>query len=206
MSALNFQKMRSRSEHGFTLLELLTVIAILALLASLLFPVINTISYKTDLLRCTSNLRQLGTAAHSYANDHNNCFPEIEPDPNQPLNAPTDSGNPRMPLLPALKSYGITANTVQCPTDMRTGAQSFYSTKQSSYMWQPYSEDEQQTGIMRYSFRGAFLARLSKVRLATDWQSIHPVSPVDGAALRCNVLYADGHVVGADQNLAAGAH
>jgi len=195
-------KSPGNAASGFTMIELLTVIAIIALLASLLFPVIGSISYKTDMLRCTDNLRQLGMAAHSYANDNNNCFPEIEPDPSQPLNAPTDSGNPRQPILQALSKYGITQKIVQCPTDMRAGAQSFYNLKQSSYMWQPYSEDEEQTGVIRYSFRGAFPAKLSKVRLATDWSSIHPVSPVDGAPLRCNVVYADGHVVGADQNLA----
>ena len=185
--------------RGFTLIELLVVMMIIALLASLLFPVINSVFYKTDILKCTANLRQLGMAAHSYATDHNNVFPEIEPDPTHPLDAPTDSGYPRQPLLLALQSYGITEKNVQCPTDMRLGAQSSYATKQSSYMWQPIAEDEETSAITRYTRRGAFPARISRVQLATDWQAIHPVSPTDGAPMRFNVLFADGHVVGADQ-------
>ncbi len=190
---------KSRAGGAFTLMELLIVITIIALLASLFFPLINSVFYKTDILKCTSNLRALGIAAHAYANDHNNLFPEIEPDPNHPIGAPTDSGQPRQPLLQALQGYGVTDKTVQCPTDMRLGAQSSYATKQSSYMWQPTAEDEETSAITVYSTRrGAFPAKLSRVQLATDWQSLHPVSPADGSPTRFNVLYADGHVVGAD--------
>jgi prepilin-type N-terminal cleavage/methylation domain-containing protein/prepilin-type processing-associated H-X9-DG protein len=188
------------ARSGFTLVELLIVIAIVAVLASLLMPVINSLSYRTDIMKCTNNLRQLGMAAHTWAADHNNLFPEIEPDPTAPLQAPTDSGNPRQPLLTALQPYGITEKTVQCPTDIRLGAKSFYATKQSSYMWQVIGEDEGTNAITRYTRRGAMPANTARVQLATDWQAIHPVSPADGAPLRYNILYADGHVLGADQS------
>ncbi|HEY2342911.1 MAG TPA: type II secretion system protein, partial [Chthoniobacteraceae bacterium] len=184
---------------AFTLIELLSVISIIAVLASLLMPVLNSIGYKTDVMKCTNNLRQLGMAAHVWATDHNNLFPEIEPDPTAPLSAPTDSGYPRQPLLTALQPYGITEKIVQCPVDMRLGAKSFYATKQSSYMWQVIGEDEGTNAITRYTRRGAMPANTARVQLATDWQAIHPVSPVDGAPLRFNILYADGHVFGADQ-------
>ncbi len=196
----------SRRSSAFTLIELLTVITIIALLASLLFPVINSAFYKTDILRCSANLRALGAAAHSYATDHDNLFPEIEPDPQHPLGVPTDSGNPRLPILTALKNYGIVDKTVQCPTDLKLGATSSYATKQSSYMWQPLAEDENATSITRYTRRGAFPASLARTQLATDWVAIHPVSPADGAPMRFNVLFADGHVLSADQTMRMAHH
>ncbi len=191
---------RGNAARGFTLLELLTVIAIIAILSAMLFPVINSIGYKRDIARCTNNLQQLGAAAHLYASDHDNRFPEIEPDPTNPLSVPTDSGQPRVSMLAAFQNYGISNKELQCPTDMRLGAASSFALKQSSYMWQMYSEDEQQTGVIRYTFRGAFPARMSRVQLCTDWQAIHPINPADGAPMRFNILYADGHVFSADMN------
>jgi prepilin-type processing-associated H-X9-DG protein len=61
-------------------------------------------------------------------------------------------------------------------------------------MWQPFSEDEPTQNITIYTPRGAFPAKLSRVRLCQDWDLPHP--PLEaGMRKRMNVLYADGHVV-----------
>ncbi|HIG30711.1 MAG TPA: type II secretion system protein [Verrucomicrobiales bacterium] len=54
---------------AFTLVELMTVIAISGILASLLLPVISKSKSSAQRVQCTSNLRQLGFAVQLYWND-----------------------------------------------------------------------------------------------------------------------------------------
>jgi len=61
--------------QGFTLLELLTVIAILAVLVALSFPATRwgiTYAHKT---RSLSNMRQIGIGINLYAQENNNTLP-----------------------------------------------------------------------------------------------------------------------------------
>ncbi len=59
----------------FTLIELLVVIAIIAVLATMLFPVVGSMTDKADATKCTNNLKQLGTAVFAYSGDHDGAFP-----------------------------------------------------------------------------------------------------------------------------------
>ncbi len=71
--------------RGFTLVELLVVVAILVIIASLIFAVYARSREKGRQTVCLSNLRQLGVALLSYAHDYGGCFPPYRSQPLRPL-------------------------------------------------------------------------------------------------------------------------
>lgn len=61
--------------HGFTLVELLVVIAVIAILSALLLPALGRSRLSAHRVKCVGNLRQLGLAAHMYWDDNGGrCF------------------------------------------------------------------------------------------------------------------------------------
>lgn len=61
--------------RGFTLLELLFVIAIIATLAAILFPVFANARESARKAECASNLQQIGMALSLYAQNYDGHFP-----------------------------------------------------------------------------------------------------------------------------------
>jgi len=63
--------------RAFTLIELLTVIAVIAILAAILIPTVSKVRLKAQTTEAVSNLRQVGAAALLYANEHQGKVPGL---------------------------------------------------------------------------------------------------------------------------------
>lgn len=120
--------MGGASARAFTMIELLSVIGIIAVLAAILFPVFARAKAQAKQTVCISNLGQIGDAISLYMNDYDGLFPSaIDPsdkyDPQIWASQPAfEARIPYMPLISqALQPYAKSKEIFHCPAD--TGMQ-----------------------------------------------------------------------------------
>ncbi len=98
---------------AFTLMELLTVMVVIALLVVMLVPVLRTIQAKAEKARCMTNLRNLSVAANLYV-QQNGSWPQID--------TALLSGNRTQyaaQWIAALEPFGVSQENWICPTAQR---------------------------------------------------------------------------------------
>jgi prepilin-type N-terminal cleavage/methylation domain-containing protein len=107
---------------GFTILELLVVIAVIAMLAALLLPSVNRAREQARQVTCMSNMQQITAAYINYAKDFNDQF--LPPDSTIAQAGLANSSN-QSQIIPALFHYARSPGIYHCPEDERQGALSY---------------------------------------------------------------------------------
>ncbi|MCM8528479.1 MAG: hypothetical protein NE327_18285 [Lentisphaeraceae bacterium] len=103
-----FQK--SIGKRRFTIMELLIVVAIIAILLSLLLPSMKMAREKARRAVCLSNTSQLTAASMMYAKSDNNKLPP------ENRNIPSDLMGPNVIRGDVFAAMDLTKEMVQCPT------------------------------------------------------------------------------------------
>src|SRR5690349_9024165 len=94
----------SSSSRAFTIIELLVVVAIIAVLASILLPSLHSAQAAARGTVCRNNLQQIGLASMLYADDNRGHLPAFL----RWLHATPNSTDPKTgKLFPYLKTKGV---------------------------------------------------------------------------------------------------
>src|SRR6267154_475694 len=121
-----------RFRIAFSLIELLVVIGIIGVLASLLMPAFSRAKGKANDTKCISNLRQIGIALSIYADENQGRLPYAERLPTSPVN-PTNV----LPRIVDVLAHNLGGSKLvfQCPRDVppKVFEKSFFEKEGSSY-------------------------------------------------------------------------
>ena len=125
-------------KHPFTLIELLIVIAIIAILAAMLLPALNQARQRASAISCMSNLKQTGFALTVYADSFNDYFPAPLYCLDDPYRVPwvgtilltqsNDMTRKEVAVDESLRSYNVEKNVsktkpYRCTEDFKLGAE-----------------------------------------------------------------------------------
>ena len=72
----NLERFKMNPRRAFTLTELLMVIAVIAILAALLLPVLSSAKARARRAACLNNLSQINKGVHLYAGDNGDTLPD----------------------------------------------------------------------------------------------------------------------------------
>ena len=114
---LRVEKASRQIDHpcseGFTLLETMTVILIIAIIVTMIVPVAQRFSQRTEKIKCMNNLRNLYAGANFYVQDKSQ-WPQIST-----TLAQKDPPAYATAWMNALRPYGIPDILWYCPTTTR---------------------------------------------------------------------------------------
>lgn len=155
-----------RSHVGFTLLELLITIAVIALLAGLLLPALSKAKAKAQSMQCLNHTRQLAVTTHLFASDSEDRLPgnldgvEVQNWANSnrtwcvgwldSQSSRPDNTNAALLLSSQLGSYAVNPGIYKCPGDrsLSQGQARVRSYSMNSYMGDRF--DSYSPGYMQF--------------------------------------------------------
>lgn len=205
---MNLAQSRMKMRRAFTLIEILVVVAIIALLAAILFPVFATVRGKARSVTCQSNLKQVGAAMVMYIGDYERYPFAVDPAdkyaPNIWANQEVAQGITigEMPLLTdAMSAYIKSANVWKCPSDTGFDYPDDIQWQLNGEVTKPSCFEKYQTSYFyrtELAFRKLsddFLPNPGQINVLFDahgdW---HASGALSWKERRYNVLFGDWHV------------
>jgi prepilin-type N-terminal cleavage/methylation domain-containing protein/prepilin-type processing-associated H-X9-DG protein len=189
-------------KKGFTLVELLVVIAVIAILAALLFPVFAAARERGRQAACASNLKQIGTALHLYAQDWEEDFP---PSLLGLVSDPTDLYHSRLDRYLPKTSDGVWI----CPSETKTEYLTTYRQNDQFFQapddvkcFQP-TDPPRSLASVKQTSSTIMVTELRGNYHGWDWFPAFPnwITTPPGFSIiglvhqkKSNYLFADGHV------------
>ena len=153
--------------RGFTLIEMLIVVAIIAALVGIGYPVTNSVVGKSREATCLNKLRALGVGLQGYLQEHGDKMPKLVQG--------RATKEQEMPVLETvLLPYLDSAEAFECPADHKQ-----FGKSGSSYFWNATQSGLPVSELKLFGIQG----RPDRIPLIYDKEPWHPN--------KANFLYAD---------------